>query len=115
MDVLDVIDRLRDEVADVIVVQRIDHPVAVAPSCDETEMTQQPQLVRHGRWPQLHVVREFVYRTRRLSQPRQNPHPARRCERLHRLGDLFREIGVYRCELESLAVLEMTHSTRKRI
>lgn len=112
MDVLDVIDRLRDEIADMVVVQRIDDPVAVAPTGHETEMTQEPQLMRDRRLLQLHIPRQLGHRTRRLSQPRENPNPARRGESLHRLRDLFREIGVDRREWQFLAVLKMTHGAQ---
>jgi len=46
MDVLDVIDRLRDEIADMIVMQRIDNSVAVAPTRhygETCECVQQPR------------------------------------------------------------------------
>ena len=94
VDVLDVVDRLRDEIADMVVVQRVDDSVAVAPTGHQTQMTQQPQLVRNRRRFQLHVPREIGHRARRLSQPRENPHPARCSERLHRLGDFLGQTSV---------------------
>lgn len=39
VDVLDVIDRLRDQVADMVVVKRVDDMVAVAATGHKTEMT----------------------------------------------------------------------------
>jgi len=70
--VLDVVDRLRDEVADMIVVQRVDDAVAVAPPADEAKVTQDPQLVRHRRRLEMHIAGEIADRARRLPQPRQD-------------------------------------------
>ena len=109
MNVLDVIDRLRDEIADVIVMQRINNSVAIAPTRHQAEMTQQPQLVRNRRCLQLHIPRELRHRTGRLSQPRKNPHPARRRERLHRLGDRAGEPEV---QLVCAAQASMSHAAQ---
>jgi hypothetical protein len=49
VNVFDVVDRLRDEVAHMVVVQRVDDTVAIAPPADKAKMAQDPQLVRHRR------------------------------------------------------------------
>ena len=113
MDVLDVVDRLRDEVANMVVVQRVDDTVAVAATDHQTEMTQQPQLVRHRRLFQLHVACELGDRAGRHSQARKDADSARRRERLHRLRDLLGEINVDRREWECLVVLKMPHSVQQ--
>ena len=109
MDVLDVIDRLGDQVANMVVVQRVNDAVAVAATGHETELTQQPQLVRHRRLLQPHIACKIGDRTRRLPQPRKDADSARRGERLHRRRDLFSELIVDRRQWECLAMLKVAH------
>ena len=112
MNVLDVVDRLGDEVAHMLVVQRINDAIAVAPPGDKAKVTEDPQLVRDRGRLELHTVGEIGDRARRVPQPRQDANPARSSERLHRLGDLTGEIPVDRRKGKSLVVLEMRHDTQ---
>ena len=109
MDVLDVVDRLSDEVANMVVVQRVDDTVAVAATGHETEMTKQPQLVRHRRLLQPDIACELGDRAGGLSQPRKDADSARRGERLHRLRDLLGEVNVDCGKRVRFVELEMPH------
>ena len=109
MNVLDVVDRLGDEVAHMIVMQRVNDPVAVAPPGDKAKVAQDPKLVRDCGRLELHTVGKIGDRARRLPQPRQDANPARSGKRLHRLGDLLSEIPVDRGKRKALVVLEMGH------
>jgi hypothetical protein len=112
VNVFDVVDRLGDEVADMVVVQGVDDAVAVAAPGDEPKVAQEPKLVRDRRCLELHVTGEFGDRARRLPQPRQDANPARSSERLHRLGNFVSEIRVDRHKLKGLAVLKVSHGHR---
>ena len=104
-----VVDRLGDEVSHMVVVQRVNDAVAVAPPGDKAKMAEDPKLVRDRGRLELHIVGEIGDRALRLPQSRQDANPARRGERLHRRGDLLSEIPVDRRKRKSLAVLEMGH------
>jgi hypothetical protein len=85
---LDMPDRLVDQIRDVRVVQRVDDCPAASLTDHEAEMSQQPQLVRHGGAFHPDGRCEVVDIAGALAQPRQNPDPARRGQRLHRLRHL---------------------------
>lgn len=80
--------------ADVLVVQVIDDVPAVAPADDKPEMPQHPKLMRHRRGCHPDGGSELVHRRRTSLQLPQDAQPARSRERLHRLGDLLRELAV---------------------
>jgi hypothetical protein len=109
VNVFDVVDRLGDEVANMVVVQGVNDAVAVAPPGDKAKVAEDPKLVRDRGRLELHTVGEIGDRTRRQPQPRQDANPARSGERLHRLGNLLSEISVDRSKRKSLVVLEMRH------
>ncbi len=109
MNVLDVVDRLGDEVAHMVVVQGVDDAVAVAPPGDKAKVAEDPKLVRDRGRLELHTVGEIGDRASRLPQPRQDANPARSGQRLHRLGDLLSEIPVDRRKRKPLVMLEMGH------
>ena len=92
----DVVDRLSDEVAHMVVVQGVNDAVAVASPGNEAKVAEDPKLVRDRGWLELHVVGEIGDGALGLPQPRQDANPARSGERLHRLGDLLSEIPVDR-------------------
>lgn len=105
------VDRLRDEVADVVVVERIDDAVAVSFASDETKVAKQAELMRDRRLLELDVGCEIADRAGRLSQPRQDADAARSGERLHRLRDLVRDLSVKRRERQGLVVtVQMSHT-----
>jgi hypothetical protein len=109
VNVLDVVDRLGDKVAHMIVMQGANDAVAVAPTGHKAKVAEDPKLVRDRGWLELHTVGEISDRARRLPQTRQDANPARSSERLHRLGDLLSEIPVDRRKRKALVVLEMRH------
>src|SRR5438094_6398172 len=113
MNVLDVVDRLGDEVAHMVVVQGVNDTVSIAPPGNKTKVAENPKLVRDRGRLELHIVGEIGDGTRRLAQPRQNANPARSGERLHRLGDLLSEIPVDRRKRKSLVVLEVGHGQKR--
>jgi len=87
--VLDVVQRLIEEVGDVRVVQRVDD-LATSPLADnEPQVTEQTQLVRDRRRLHANRLGERVYRAGSLAQTTENPDAARRSKRLHRLGNLL--------------------------
>jgi hypothetical protein len=107
--VLDVVDRLGDEVAHMVVVQGVNDAVAVAPPGDKAKVAEDPKLVRDRGRLELHTVGEIGDGAWRLPQPRQDANPARSGERLHRFGDLFSEVSVDRRQRKTLPSLKMPH------
>ena len=87
---LDMEDRLIEQVGDVRVVERVDDAPAAPLADNEPEVAQHAQLVRHRRAFHLNRQGEFVHGAGAFAEPRENPNPARRCERLHRLRNLPR-------------------------
>ena len=110
LDVLDVVDRLRDQIADVLVMQRVDDALAVSPPPDEAKVAEQTQLMRNRRLLQLDLAGKLAHRAGRLAQPHKNSDPARRGERVHRLGNLAGKLRVHACQYQRLAVIEMAHA-----
>ena len=86
-NVLDVADRLIEQLGDMRVVQRVDDPPPLTLTDDQTDVPQQPQLMRHSGL--LHPDRdhELGHRMRTLTQLREDQHPARRRQPLHRVCD----------------------------
>ena len=87
---LGVRDGLGQQRADVVVVQRIDHLPAVALADDEAEVPEHPQLLGDRRLGHLELVGELADRARAGAEAAEDPHAARRRERLHRLRDRAR-------------------------
>src|SRR5690349_14003064 len=76
-EVLDVEDGLVEEVGDVRVVQRIDHPASLALADDQAEMPEDAQLVRHRRWLHSDRLGDLTDRARRIAQPAEDLQAAR--------------------------------------
>ena len=87
---LDVVDGLFEENADMRVVQGVDRPAAGALAGDEPQVPQHAQLMGYGRLFHLDRHREFANRAGRLAQTRQDADTTWRRQRLHRLGHLPR-------------------------
>ena len=85
--VLDVRDGLVEELADVLVVQLVLHTAPVAAPDDETEMTQNAQLVRDRRSLHPDMLGEVGHRAGPDPQAPEDPHAAPGRERLHRFGN----------------------------
>ena len=108
---LDVGDRLVEEVGDVRVVERV-HDLAAVPLADhETELAEEAELVRDRGL--LHPDRgcKLTDRARRVAQSPENHHAAGRREGLHRVGNLTRRARVD-IPVTSVAVNAMTHVAR---
>lgn len=87
---LGVRDGLVQERGDMIVMQRVDD-LAPHPLPDhESEVAKHPQLVRDRGELHLDRLGKIADRGRGLTQTREDPHPTRRSQRLHRLRDLTR-------------------------
>jgi hypothetical protein len=91
---LDVADRLLQEIADVVVVEVVHDLTALSATDDQPEMPEHAQLM--GDRGRLHLDRggELVDRTRAGAQPPEDAQPARRGQRLHRVGDSAGEVRV---------------------
>jgi hypothetical protein len=91
--VLGVRDGLGQQRPDVLVVERIDHLPAIALTDDQPEVTQHPQLLRDGGLRHVERVGEGADRAGAGSETAEDPHSARRRERLHRLRDRSGGLG----------------------
>jgi hypothetical protein len=72
--VLDMGDRLLERLADVIVVEVVDHAASVAVPDHEAQIAQQPQLMRHRRGLHPDRVGQLVDRTQPRAQPPEYPY-----------------------------------------
>ena len=72
---LDVINRLVEQLGDVVVVQAVDDASAGASSRDEPEGAQQPKLMRDSRLRHSHILSKVVDRDRPTAQSRENQQP----------------------------------------
>ena len=83
---LDVRDGLTKKLANMIVVEVVDHPSALPVTHDQTQVAKQPKLMGNRR--RLHPDRrcQLVDRARPGVQTPEDAQPARRRERLHRLS-----------------------------
>jgi hypothetical protein len=89
--VLNVRDGFVEQLADVVVVQRIHHVPALAPAGDQPQMAQQAELVGDRRALHTDVLSQFADRARAGVKPSEDAQSARRSECLHRVGDDPRE------------------------
>ena len=80
-------DGLREQHADVIVVEGIDDASAPALANHEPEMTQHAQLLRYRGLFHLDLPCQLVDRARPGTETTEDPYPARSRQRLHRLRD----------------------------
>lgn len=87
LQVLDVPDRLVDQPRDVMVVERVDDAPAPALADHQATVSQELELMRDGGLFHPHCGDQLRNRLRPHTQPRQDQNPARRRERVHRLGD----------------------------
>jgi hypothetical protein len=92
--VLDVPDRLVEQVSDVVVVEVVHDVAAVAAAHDEAEVAKEPQLMGDGGGVHLDRRGQLGDGPGAGAKPAEDAHPARGGERLHRVGDGAREIGV---------------------
>lgn len=86
--VLDVGERLLQEIGDVRVVQGVEDVAPAALANDEPEMAQHPQLVGDRGLLHLQRVGQLTDAAGAVDQAREDLDPAARRERLHDLGDL---------------------------
>jgi hypothetical protein len=83
-------DRLVDQIRNVRVMKRVHDRAAASLTDDQPEMSEQPQLVRHSGTFHPDGLRKVIHAARAFAQPREDPHPARRGQRLHRLSHFAR-------------------------
>ena len=86
-DVLDMTNSLIDQLGDMHVIQRVHDPPPSTLTDDQTDIPQQPQLMRDSGLLQPDRVDELRDRMRALPQLREDQHPTRRRQPLHRLRD----------------------------
>lgn len=91
---LDVEDRLVDQVGNVAVVQGVADVPALALADHKAEMTEDAKLVGDRRGLHTDRRRKLVHRQPAVPQPREDTDTARRRQRLHRLGDLARRLPI---------------------
>ncbi len=84
---LDVTDGLVDELRDMDVVERIDDPPTLARADHQPDVTKQTKLMGDRRLLHPDRVNQLRDRMRTLTQLRQDQHPARRGQALHRVRD----------------------------
>jgi hypothetical protein len=92
--VLDMEDRLIEQVRDVRVMEGVDDAPPAPLADHETEVAKHAQLVRHRGALHPNGQGEFVHGAGSLSEPRENANPARRRKRLHRFRHLPRGRGI---------------------
>lgn len=102
---LDVRDRLVEELADVLVVQLVLDAAPVAPPDDEPEMTQDAQLMGHRRRLHPDVLGELGHRAGPDPQATEDSHAARGRERLHRLSHNARERRIESVSVDEAAAV----------
>ena len=92
--VLDMKDRLIEQIRDVRIMEGIDHAPPTPLADHESKVAKHAQLVRHRR--ALHPNRkcEFVHGACSLSEPRENANSTRRRQRLHRFRNLPSSRGI---------------------
>ena len=91
---LHVENRLIKQVRNVRVVEGIDDAPTTPLADDEPEVAKDAQLVRDCGAFHLNRQGEFIHGASAFTKPRENPNPARRCERLHRFRNLPRGRGI---------------------
>jgi hypothetical protein len=92
--VLDMRDRLVEQMRDVVVVEVVDDAAAVATANDESEVPQEPELVRDGRSLHSHALGDLVDARRPGPQASEDLDPAGRGECLHGLREQAGELGI---------------------
>ena len=95
-DVLVVMADRREQVDEVVVVQRVDDVAAVAAGTDEPQRAQQPQVMRRRAQAEAGGGRELLDRSIAAEQLDEHAQPARRRERLERLGEVLGLLGPQR-------------------
>ena len=93
---LDVEDRLVEQLGDVGVMQVIDDVLATALADDEAEMPKLPELVRDSGWLHPHRVGKLTDRARTLLQPAEDLHAARGRQHPHAVSDSLRNVRIER-------------------
>jgi hypothetical protein len=87
---LDVVDRLLEQVGDVRVMQGVDDGAPASLADDESEVAEEAQLVRDRRAFHLDGCGKLVDRAGTVAEAAEDTHPARSRQRLHCLRDLVR-------------------------
>jgi len=100
----DVRDCLGEQHTDVVVVKGIDHVPALALADDEPEVAKHPKLLGDRGLFHPHGPCELADRARSRTQATQDSYPARRRQRLHRLGDHPSGIAVEICRTSFVAM-----------
>lgn len=105
---LDVKDRLIEQLGDVRVVQVVDDAFAASLADDKAKVAQLPELMGDGRGLHADGVGELADRAGPLFQAPEDLHAAGCGEDLHALGDQTGGLGVERCGLRG-AFDSVTH------
>jgi hypothetical protein len=92
-------DGLIEQLRDMLVVQGVHHPAALALTYDHPEVTQLTQLVRDRGRLHSHRVCEIADGARTLLEPPEDLHAAWCRQNLHSLGDDPRQLCVDCCGL----------------
>ena len=85
-------DGLIDQRRDVFVVQRVDDSSSVAFTDDQADVSQQPELMRHGGLLHADRVDQLGDRMRTASELGEDVHPARSGERLHGVSHSYSDL-----------------------
>ncbi len=83
----------REQIADVMVMERVEDVPAVAPRAHEPSRAQQPQMMGGGAHAQLRDRCELLNGAWTSEQVREQSQSPRRSERLERLGELLGLVG----------------------
>lgn len=105
---LDVEDRLIEQLGDVGIVEPVDDLFAPPLADHKAEMPKLSQLMRHGRRLHAHGVRELADRADPILQSPEDLHPTGRRQNPHPLGDHPRGLSVNRASM-SFFVNTVTH------
>ncbi len=92
----DVVDRLVDQLDDVIIVEVVHHVASIALAGHESEIAQYPQLVRCGRLLESGVGGEIDHGCTAVAKSTQDQHATWCGERVHDRSDLSSYLGVDR-------------------
>jgi hypothetical protein len=76
-------DRLLEQVQDVVVVEVVENPTALAATDDKAQVAEKPKLVGDGRGLHPNRLGEVIYAERAAAQAAEDPDAARGGQRLH--------------------------------
>jgi hypothetical protein len=101
---LDMRDRLIEQMRHVIVVQVVHDVTSIAPTDDEAEVTQDPQLVGYRRRFHPDGLGQLSDGLRATAEPTEDAHPAPRRQGLHGVGDRGGEVSIEALDVAQLAM-----------